>query len=493
MEDYKRYMLNYTLTKDQGEYRMKNRLSLTYKLVIFTILVILLPASLIGMFFYAKTSSVLTHNATAYLNEYILQITDNIETKFRIINNTSLLFLSNPTLRVALDDSTQDSDYVSQVQLKAETERQLNYLLLFNYAWDSKLLKSIHIFKGENIFYTVHRFHIAGINLDKLFEINDGVSKTPAKNQFYPPSSDDRTMYFVCNVNNLNTLELLGRLIFRIDENELANIGNKSMQYEGTQVCIFDSTGVIFSHTDKSMLGKMVDEKLFNIRNNRSIVDVEINGEPCLVAARNLKDHGFTSVVSIPRKQVYINLSSTMDQYIRIMVLILLVSMLIAAAMSSRVTKPVRDLMKSIVQVKNGNFNSRMPEYKDYEMNQLSDVFNKMTDEINYLINQVYEKQLLLKESELESLRSQVNPHFIFNVLGTISWEAQISKNDKIYTMATSLGQLLRAHLSNDSREKITMREEFEYIELGFDNDHVDIHLVSPAKYCVSNVVVSIK
>jgi two-component system sensor histidine kinase YesM len=77
----------------------------------------------------------------------------------------------------------------------------------------------------------------------------------------------------------------------------------------------------------------------------------------------------------------------------------------------------------------------------------------------------VYKKQLLLKESELKSLQSQINPHFLFNVLETISWRARMSNNDEIYQMITSLGYLLRASFATSGIEKVKISEEMHYIE----------------------------
>lgn len=62
--------------------------------------------------------------------------------------------------------------------------------------------------------------------------------------------------------------------------------------------------------------------------------------------------------------------------------------------------------------VKKGDYNTRMPAYKDVELNQLSTTFNRMTEEINYLIKEVYENHLLIKESEINFLQAQMNPIF---------------------------------------------------------------------------------
>jgi two-component system sensor histidine kinase YesM len=106
----------------------------------------------------------------------------------------------------------------------------------------------------------------------------------------------------------------------------------------------------------------------------------------------------------------------------------------------------------------------KMPGFSTTELNDISSTYNKMTDEIDHLINQVYEKQYLLAEAELQSLHSQVNPHFLFNVLENINWEARIAKNEKIYEMTTALGSLLRSTISYGKKEKILLSDELQLV-----------------------------
>jgi sensor histidine kinase YesM len=69
-----------------------------------------------------------------------------------------------------------------------------------------------------------------------------------------------------------------------------------------------------------------------------------------------------------------------------------------------------------------------------------------------------------LKISELKALQSQINPHFLFNVLNTIGRLALIEKAEKTQEIVYSLAELLRYVLKNTD-SKVTVREDIEYIE----------------------------
>ena len=68
-----------------------------------------------------------------------------------------------------------------------------------------------------------------------------------------------------------------------------------------------------------------------------------------------------------------------------------------------------------------------------------------MLDEIHSFHEDITEQKLLLKDSEIRALQSQINPHFLFNVLNAIAWKAEMSDNNEIYDMTIALGELLKA------------------------------------------------
>lgn len=75
--------------------------------------------------------------------------------------------------------------------------------------------------------------------------------------------------------------------------------------------------------------------------------------------------------------------------------------------------------------------------------------FDIMSNKINELIKQNYLNKLLVQEAQLRALQSQINPHFLYNVLEAIHWRAKAIEAKQISDMTESLGSLLRSTLSN--------------------------------------------
>lgn len=93
----------------------------------------------------------------------------------------------------------------------------------------------------------------------------------------------------------------------------------------------------------------------------------------------------------------------------------------------------------------------------------MSQAFNAMTDTIDHLINDVYEKKLVTQESELRFLQSQINPHFMYNVLCSIALMAQMDGNADIQKMASNFAGLTQARLSGGGDVKIPLAQELQY------------------------------
>lgn len=124
---------------------------------------------------------------------------------------------------------------------------------------------------------------------------------------------------------------------------------------------------------------------------------------------------GLSSSISIPRNLV-------MDTLFRALVLPIVsvfgLTFLLMYYLNRRLhgmISPLQDITRKL-QVVNGETPVKLPAYPQQEFQDISEAFNSMTDRIDYLINDVYKKQLMLRESELKFLQSQMNPHFMFNV-----------------------------------------------------------------------------
>lgn len=74
--------------------------------------------------------------------------------------------------------------------------------------------------------------------------------------------------------------------------------------------------------------------------------------------------------------------------------------------------------------------------------------------------------KLELVSAELQALKSQLNPHFLFNVLNGISGLIRVGRHDDATDSLSDLSTMLRTILENRDTEMVTVKEEMTFIEL---------------------------
>jgi len=149
---------------------------------------------------------------------------------------------------------------------------------------------------------------------------------------------------------------------------------------------------------------------------------------------------------------------------------------------SRSISTPIELLAERAARASSGDFEDRGQAIRaDAEIQVLVDSFNHMIAQIRNLIRGMEEKSSLerklkeeeikllkiensLRESEMQTLQSQINPHFLFNTINTISALASIEEAAMTGKLLQDMSNILRFSLKK-AKEKASIREEIEIIK----------------------------
>ena len=75
------------------------------------------------------------------------------------------------------------------------------------------------------------------------------------------------------------------------------------------------------------------------------------------------------------------------------------------------------------------------------------------------------ELETKLVKNQLQTLKMQLKPHFLFNALNTIAMMVRKGNDKKAVEMITGLSDMLRSSLSNEGRQFVTLAEELDLLK----------------------------
>ena len=151
---------------------------------------------------------------------------------------------------------------------------------------------------------------------------------------------------------------------------------------------------------------------------------------------------------------------------------------------------PVQQMIGASRNISQGSYDTPdVPVPRQDEMGQLADAFNRMKHSMAEQVNTLREKNEIERElhrqktealemqnrmerSRLQQLRSQIDPHFLFNTLNVILQTAGTEKAYRTQALITALAHLLRYSLmSND--EQVPLSREVRIVDEYYSIYHV--------------------
>lgn len=111
------------------------------------------------------------------------------------------------------------------------------------------------------------------------------------------------------------------------------------------------------------------------------------------------------------------------------------------------------------------------------EIRHLGYSVQKSYEQIEALMQEIIREQTERRKSEMDALQSQINPHFLYNTLESITWMVEAKKNLDAVFMISELAKLLRISLSK-GRTVIRISDEIQHSRSYMNIQKFDIRSV---------------
>lgn len=253
-------------------------------------------------------------------------------------------------------------------------------------------------------------------------------------------------------------------LVMNIDMKYFNDIYNHANDRRNNALYLVDETGLIVSHGEEAKIGQegATPDKINHPAYASDLfASQERDGKQ--IMSYRINSLGWTLVHEIPVSIFTKDISTLRLIVVTMFIFSLATATILSRYWIRRVTKPLNSLTGVVRRMGQGNLGLTLDLDLKNELGILIAQFNKMSKNIQELIEQKDTIQEEKRTIEIGALQSQINPHFFYNSLNTIKWMAIMVKADNIVESITTLGDYLQPMFKQGML--CTIREEIEYIE----------------------------
>ena len=148
-------------------------------------------------------------------------------------------------------------------------------------------------------------------------------------------------------------------------------------------------------------------------------------------------------------------------------VLLLIIALLYTRFAMNRLTGNIRaalsTLENTVRRITEGDLQGRISDLDVEELQELADHINRMAERLEALIEETGRTQKHLAKAELRTLQAQINPHFLYNTLDTIVWQAESGRGEEVVRLTRSLSDFFRISLSSGA-DWIPVEQELKHV-----------------------------
>ncbi len=273
-------------------------------------------------------------------------------------------------------------------------------------------------------------------------------------------SSNEYVFSYARSIVNVNNRQSYGVLLFDISMDGLKDLaGNMKSKSAGTMI-ILDGEGKVVYHPDASQLRSAFPLKA---QQSYGYYTDNIDGQETMFHYSRSAYTGWTVVNAIEVEQLSDELSILRNLLFSYTGVMLMVSTILFALLSFTIIKPLKEMKRLMRRVEVGDYEVQFRVRSSDEVNRLGHSFNVMVAQIRELVNKVLRMRIHQQQAQVQILRTQINPHFLYNTLESIHMKAEINRDYEVADMISMLGKLFRLSL-RQTAERIPLFKEMEYV-----------------------------
>lgn len=428
--------------------------------LIFSLLISLVPIILASTILFRNLESTAEKELNASYKQIGLQYINNIKDKFTRLE-TGILVVSKNTIISEQLLSKSDSPYIKGESVSEEIFKSL-------------LLEGRNEINNCMVYTKIKDNDIYGRsastwNVAKKEGWYGYYKNTPGK-WFIHPSLMNKNLQIniasiVYEIYNLDTKSLvqnnIGAVKLDVNLNRMFRLTSRDRESNSFDVILSDNKGnILYSETamDKEIQKKILSNDSLNESKSFTIDDYVIYNF-------KLNSLGLNVLLAFGNKELINKKSQIINIFFPVLFVLICIVVMVSGLFAKRFSKRVNLLVDKFKSAETGDLSVKKAISGDDEISILDEHFSHMLVKLDKLIKTNYVQELDRKKLELKNLQLQINPHFLYNTLETISSIAAVNKVFIIGDIAGKLGEIFRYSLGKNYGDFVSLNDELKHIE----------------------------
>ncbi len=305
-------------------------------------------------------------------------------------------------------------------------------------------------------------------NTERVLEYVNGERTDLMISGYYNPLEEKDIIRFVLKLHNYDEeRQKIGYLVCEIDSMAFASIMNKYVDLSHVYLWmqpVNDRTIVVTGEANDDQ--KRIQKQLARVIQNyydSSTMEQEY-GDYYLIHVGQTENN-LEACALVSQSLLTATQRSLTRSLVVIMGMMLVVVCVFVMLLSQWLTRPTEQMLETIERIKNGETQLRVqPVGWSEELKVLGTEFNDMLDRVQVMAQEEYKYRLLVERTEYKMLQAQINPHFLYNTLNTMSGIATAQNCPLVSGLCHSLSAVFRYSL-NMTDEFSTVQKEMEHVK----------------------------
>ncbi|MDD3336999.1 MAG: histidine kinase [Eubacteriales bacterium] len=433
------------------------------------IVVGLMPLLLVNFVTLNRSSHLMEQEALLSTQQMVSLVADNLNARFQDVGHqTGLMYLydsaSFGSLRDILSDTSTNGTYFG---MRDFTKSMLDSIsgLRSAYFWDTKAKK----------IYSANEGSARGLLENYDWSSLDYVKKALDSPRELTVSLPHTESYFLTNRTQVISFcrayldpdklpmkeQILGVLILDVPYRFLSEALSAYDWAAGGELHIVDKTGVSLYSSSPALVGEQnplgVTTEVLEASSANGLYETD----SMRVIFRPISSVGWYIEYELDMNAVTRQISH-LRGYLSWMILLSAVCAAILAILCSRnLSAPIQRMLSQMKRVRRGELDARVEPVGQGEMGELCEGFNQMVVDLNTYIDRSYLARIQQTEAELNELKTQIHPHFLYNTLEVIRMTALEENAPASAGMVESLARQFK-YVIGELRDRVPLRQELK-------------------------------